>query len=385
MKLLFVCEPISPHAARWINQFADTGAEIHILSEDFHSASICKDLKCGTVYLPQETEVPPGVTLITTGTEDYNQHVSAYASIIESIKPDVIHTLGMYVNGSNRCVILAKLREIIPNLKSIPWVYSSWGMDLDWFAKIEEHASIIKEVLPQLDYHISECDRDIKLIRDFGFTGTSLSKLPAFGGSNWDVSNLIPPSERKCILIKGRDIQDGDLIGRAFKIFPALLANKDVLANYQIVAMQSGRIFKDFAANLKTNYGISIECPERLPKQSDVLDYYKQSRIWIALTTNDGLPSSMVEAMSFGTLPLHSDLASIREWVTNGHNGLLVDLDKPIEISKALRESLTNDSLVNKAAEYNINFVKSNWSDEVVKPKALEAYQIVIKNRSNTN
>lgn len=381
MKILFICEPISPHAARWINQFADTGCEIHILSEDFNSASICKDLKCGTVYLPHETEVPHGVTLITTGTEDYNQHVSTFASIIESIRPDVIHTLGMYVNGTNRCVILAKLREIIPSLKSIPWVYSSWGMDLDWFAKIDEHESLIREILPQLDYHISECDRDIKLIKNLGFSGTPLAKLPAFGGSNWDILNLTPPSERKCILIKARDIQDGDLIGRAFKLFPALLANKDVLANYRIIAMQAGRIFKDFAANLQANYGISIESPERLPKQSDVLDYYKQARIWISLTTNDGLPSSLVEAMSFGTLPLHSDLVSIREWVVNGKNGLLVDLDKPIEISKALREALTNDSLVNNAAAYNINFVKMNWSDEVIKPKALEAYRHVIKQK----
>jgi len=47
-------------------------------------------------------------------------------------------------------------------------------------------------------------------------------------------------------------------------------------------------------------------------------------RILIAVTASDGLPSTLIEAMSLGVFPIHSGLETVREWINDGYNGLLV-------------------------------------------------------------
>lgn len=378
MKILFVCEPISPHAARWINQFANSNVEVHILSEDPSSCTICPDLKCGTVYLPKPCNVPPGVTLRVIDSSSYDKHVSEIFNLIESINPTLIHTLGMYVNSTNRCMIVAALKSTFESIKRIPWIYSSWGMDLDWFSKAGEGREIAKMVASQVDVYQSECQRDINYFNELGYNGPQVECLPAFGGVTWDMENLPSLSSRKSIVLKARDQADGDVIGKAFQIFPALIQNAELLKGYTIIAMQAGPAFKQAIEPIVRNHGVNIVCPDRLPKQSDVLDFYRKSRAWFALTLNDGLPSSLVESMSLGAIPVHSDLSSIREWVTDGKNGLLVDVNDPQDISNALTKVLTDDNFVLDAVNYNFDYCKKNWSAPVVKESALKLYDFTL-------
>jgi len=286
----------------------------------------------------------------------------------------------MYINTYDiRCRITMTLRQQIPSFRSIPWIYSSWGMDLDWFAKIESERQLLTMAGSQIDYHISEGDRDIRIFKELGFTGQTLGILPAFGGTTWETDNLLPLETRKSILIKARAEQDGDAIGRAYEVFPALLANVEILRSYRIIAMQAGPRFKEVAYQFSAQYGLNIECPGRSSLQSTVLDYYRQARIWIALTTNDGLPSSLVEAMSLGVVPIHSKLSSIQEWFIDGKHGLFVDLAKSSEFSSILRKALTDDTLALNISNYNQQYVKEHWSEDVVRPKALQMYNQVLQ------
>jgi hypothetical protein len=383
VKVLFICEPISPHAARWINQFANTNVDIHIVSESNESNLICADLQVGTVYLPNPSNVPDGVKAIATNSSEFVSHVEMIGRLIDHLKPDLIHTLGMYVNGTNRCVVTAALREKLDYVKKIPWLYSSWGMDLDWFSADGEGREIAKRVAAQVDFYQSECERDVKYFDELGYKGKRLECLPAFGGITWSVENQSPLSERKTLVLKARDQADGDIIGKAFNMLPALAQNADILRDYKIIAMQSGPSFRLAATKLNEKLGLSIECPDRLPKQSDVLDFYRKARAWYAMTLNDGLPSSLVEAMSLGTLPVHSDLSSIREWVKDGVNGLLVQVDNIEGIVQVMRRSLTDDFFVQSAMDYNKKFVEKYWTEAVVKPKAFELYFNITGKRVN--
>ena len=97
------------------------------------------------------------------------------------------------------------------------------------------------------------------------------------------------------------------------------------------------------------------------------------------MTLNDGLPSSLVEAMSLGALPVHSDLSSIREWVTHDVNGLLVNVDDSHAITEAMRKAITDDAFVKNAMEYNQAYTKKHWAGEVVKEKAFSLYREITR------
>ena len=70
----------------------------------------------------------------------------------------------------------------------MPWIYSSWGSDIYHFTKQLEHRDLIKSVLNECDYHIADCERDVKLARQNSFKGETLGIFPTAGG--YDVSKL---------------------------------------------------------------------------------------------------------------------------------------------------------------------------------------------------
>jgi glycosyltransferase involved in cell wall biosynthesis len=53
-------------------------------------------------------------------------------------------------------------------------------------------------------------------------------------------------------------------------------------------------------------------------------EYYARARLYVSIPFSDGTASSLLEAMSFGCLPIVSDLASNREWILHGQNGYVV-------------------------------------------------------------
>lgn len=52
-------------------------------------------------------------------------------------------------------------------------------------------------------------------------------------------------------------------------------------------------------------------------------NYYKRSKIWVSFPESDGTAVSLLEAMTFGCIPVLSDLPANSEWV-NGDNGVIV-------------------------------------------------------------
>ncbi len=58
-----------------------------------------------------------------------------------------------------------------------------------------------------------------------------------------------------------------------------------------------------------------------------------------------------------GALPIHSDMASIREWVDDGDNGLLFPVDDIDALERAIARGLSDDDLFNRAAQRNRELV----------------------------
>jgi glycosyltransferase involved in cell wall biosynthesis len=102
------------------------------------------------------------------------------------------------------------------------------------------------------------------------------------------------------------------------------------------------------------------------------------ARIAMSLTVNDGLPSILVEAMALGALPLHSDLEPIREWVSDGVNGLLVPPEDVEAAAAALRRAVSDDELVDRGAEMNREIIRTRLDYATVRQRAIAMYERVV-------
>ena len=78
-----------------------------------------------------------------------------------------------------------------------------------------------------------------------------------------------------------------------------------------------------------------------------------------------------------GVFPIHSGLETVREWIYDGQNGLLVPPEDVQAVAQALRKALENDALVDKAAEHNLEIIAKNFSESVVRPKVIDLYNLL--------
>ena len=78
-----------------------------------------------------------------------------------------------------------------------------------------------------------------------------------------------------------------------------------------------------------------------------------RSQVYVSLSSHDGTPNTLLEAMACGAFPVCGDIDSIREWITNGENGFLVDPLDPEKAAMAIITALHNEQLRKKAASQN--------------------------------
>lgn len=401
MKILFVAETSSIHAAKWINQLVDTGWEIFIFQSQLNASKVNQEFKVGSFFLPFAEEERRSQTAGTLIPFTFSGRVkflfasltqkifpSMYgrylAKIILTLKPDIIHSLGLDVNGVNNCKVVLQAKRILGENFNAPWVYSTWGADLDYYAKLsDENYKEVVKVLQECDFQIAECTRDKSLARHMGFRGKFLGLLP--GGGGLDRKSIekykrdTPPSKRKGILIKGRDWQNGsgDPIGRAMTILNAMKQCYRALAPYEIFIFQASPNVAAEAAAMKKKFGLAISVLPYLSYDA-LLTIMSDCRLFISMTINDGLPNSLVEAMTLGVFPIHSNLESLQDWVTTNRNAILTPAEDAQVVAQAIVTAIQNDKLVDEAQRLNYDIVNSKLSSEVVKPQVLQIYNSLV-------
>ena len=83
----------------------------------------------------------------------------------------------------------------------------------------------------------------------------------------------------------------------------------------------------------------------KLDQRTVLLPNLPQGQLWglfqrafasVSITTHDGTPNTLLEAMSCNSLPIAGDIESLREWIDPGINGLLVDPGDPAALTDAI-------------------------------------------------
>jgi glycosyltransferase involved in cell wall biosynthesis len=90
----------------------------------------------------------------------------------------------------------------------------------------------------------------------------------------------------------------------------------------------------------------------------------RSSAITLSITEHDGTPNSLLEAMACGSFPIVGDLESVREWVLDQENGLLVSPSDPEQLAEAILLAIGNEALRRSAAVANQRIIdeRADWT-----------------------
>jgi glycosyltransferase involved in cell wall biosynthesis len=123
---------------------------------------------------------------------------------------------------------------------------------------------------------------------------------------------------------------------------------------------------------------LNIKALQGAQPHDDIIRLMGQARVALGLAISDGVPNAMLEAMTMGAFPIQSDTGATGEWIDSGRNGLMVQPEDVKGVEAALRKALSDDALVDSAAEINRHLTDERIDENVVRPKVLAAYERVM-------
>ena len=385
MKLLLIADGRSPITRRWLAMLQPLGHEVVLVS-----SYPCKAVE-GVVRLhilplafadkggSQAGEGPGGGIKKLVGAFRplaqrirhllgpwmLAKHVNEYLAILEQEKPDLVHALRIPFEGM--------LASHTP--PGIPVLVSTWGNDLTLHAPSTLRMSAMtRRALQRVDGLLSDTQRDAALALEWGFDAKKPALVvPGNGGIDLDeiftitrgIERTEPPQ-----VINPRGLRSYVRTDTFFKAVPLVLARRP---DVQFAcASQAGQVeAKRWVQQLGIEKNIRL-----LPflSQPDLWREYARSQVSVSISTHDGTPNSLLEAMSLGCLPICGDIESIREWITDGENGLLVDPADPFALAGAILKALDNHEFQQKAGQKSLHLIRTQADLDSSREKVKEFY-----------
>jgi glycosyltransferase involved in cell wall biosynthesis len=123
--------------------------------------------------------------------------------------------------------------------------------------------------------------------------------------------------------------------------------------------------------------GSSVELLPLIP-HAEMGDLFRQAHIVVSPSTHDGTPNTLLEAIACGCFPVAGNIESIREWIADGENGLLVDPADPAGLAQAIVRAIEDNALRQQAAQTNQQLIASRADYQAVMTQAEDFYQGVL-------
>ncbi len=394
MRILFVADGRSPIALNWIAHFVQAGHEVHLISTfpcrpelPLASLQTLPIAFTQAVGAParRATDASSFMALVPVGLRTkLRQWLTPLRlagagrrleQIIASLQPDVTHALRIPYEGMLAALALSgeRLAATHPLL-----ILSVWGNDFTLHAPANPLlAHLTRRALARADALLADCRRDLRLALDWGFAASRPTAVfPGGGGVPLDV--FYPPEEQPAdqppVVINPRGLR-AYVQNRAFFEAIPLVLQRYPSARFVCPAMAGDAQVRRWAAE----FGVSASV-ELLPPQSRIqmAQLFRRAQVAVSPTTHDGTPNTLLEAMACGCFPVAGDLESLREWITPGENGLLVNPRQPRALAQAILTALDDPSLRRRAREHNLRLVAARADYRQVMAQAEAFYRSLV-------
>ncbi len=361
MRLLFVTDGRSPISQNWIRYFAERGDEVYLASTfacrvDFP----IKRLEITPVAFSAVRKQTAGPSTASSRTLNLrtlirqwlgpltvSRSANKLRAFIQGVRPDLIHAMRIPYEG-----MLAA-----DAYTGVPLVVSIWGNDLTLHAPstpLMKHYT--RWTIKVADALHADCARDIRLAHEWGFAqGKPTLVTPGNGGIRTNI--FFPPHQpvKEPIIINPRGFRAYIRNEPFFKSIPIVLAKRPD-ARFICASMRGESQATQWIKELKIGHAVQLNPPVSHSQMGEV---FRGAQIVVSPSIHDGTPNSLIEGMACGCFPIAGDLESIREWITHGQNGLLVDPNDPQAIADAILVALDREDLRREAAGLNLKLISA--------------------------
>jgi glycosyltransferase involved in cell wall biosynthesis len=373
MRLLFVADGRSPTARNWIQYWTARGDEVTLAST----------FPCDPIPHLATVEVVPAAFSGRTRRADWSRSIpekgrSAKADyqsaprvrdarlinlrqtirhwlgpltlprdarrlrdLVERIRPDLVHALRIPYEGM--LAANAGLR--------VPLIVSVWGNDFTLHAPstpLMKHHT--EWTMLAADALHADCERDIRLARQWGLDPSKPTLVaPGNGGIHTDIFFRPARPVDEPVILNPRGFRAYVRNDTFFQSVPLVL--KEIPSAHFVCASMAGQ---PEALNWVSKLGIEKSVELLAPRpHAEMADIYRSAMILVSPSTHDGTPNTLLEGMACGCFPIAGDLDSIREWITDGGNGLLIDSGNPSALADAIVRAVKSKDLRAQAAGQN--------------------------------
>jgi glycosyltransferase involved in cell wall biosynthesis len=396
MRLLFIADGRSSIAANWIRYFVESQDEVHLVStfpfdtdlplESYSNISVAFSGMSRSSHSAHARKAPGGASGI--GLRVMVRHWLGPFTVlpaarqlrerIDAIRPDLIHAMRIPFEG----MVATALDPTVPLIVSV------WGNDFTLHAPASPFmVNLTRRTLFRADGLHVDCKRDQRLATAWGYPESRpVMVLPGGGGIKTDVfypreEGRISEPEKASTILEGLP-QDANIVVNPrgfrayvrndtfFKSIPLIL-NEKPKTRFLCTAMAGEKQAEAWITKLGIKHAVRL-----LPKlsQEEMAFILRHASVTVSPSEHDGTPNTLLETMASGSFPIAGDLESIREWIEDGVNGLLIDPDQPRSLAKAVLDALDNPNLRRDAATRNVRIIKERASYEQVMAEARSFY-----------
>jgi len=302
----------------------------------------------------------------------------ALGRVIHEVRPDLIHALRIPFEG----MLAAASRPSAPLLLSV------WGNDFTLHAvATPSMRTATRQALRRAEALHTDCRRDLRLATEWGWSVAKPSMvLPGNGGVRreifqpeeaahpWRRSFLPGRTGGAPLVVQPRGFRAYVRSDTFFRAVP-LVSERLPGAEFTGVGMEANPEFRRWTDRLGIGDRI-FALPTQDPAGMAAL--FRAAWVSISPSVHDGTPNTLLEAMACGCLPVAGDLESIREWVVDGENGLLVDPNDPVSVARAIIRGLGEAGLREEAARRNVALIEARADRNEGMRKAEATYRQLV-------
>ncbi len=369
----------SSHVWRWVRWFASRGHESHIITD-----------KPGDIEGVKEHIIPslwePDLRPRRERFKDWSFHhwrlrclrVLKWArDRVNEINPDVVHSHMLWYPGM--------LGAFVPSKK---YVITAFNGDVSW----RKDRKLINRIGVRYAIHKADIITSVShnLLEDCRRWGARNGKLYRIM-RGVDIKRFHPCENRDALKSKlglhsGSVILSSRSAGGLYNLDTIVKATSLIIKKFpdiQIVFVwQSATDDQIFELRKLT---VSLRLEQNIIffgeiSYDNMYQYYQAADILVSVPSTDGVSSSIIEGMACGTVPVASNLPTVKEWVEHGKNGLLVEPRDIEALSEAVIDLLKNEKKRKTFAERNLELIKEIGNQDYWMGKMEELYYRLITN-----
>lgn len=355
LRLLFIANPNSTHTRRWVSWFDQRGHTVSIIAD----TPLVGGWETGEIF---------------DLASRFNVRVLRYPfwelqtrKIIRRWQPDILHA--HRVSSAGWLGAFSGFH---------PLVVTPWGSDLyQQPARSALASRLARFTLPRADVVTADSQDLCSLAVRFG-ANQEATKMIQWGV---DTSVFFPAARsldwQNRLHIHGKPvILSPRGVNRIYNLDIIIQALAQVRLAYPeiILILREYNVDPGYKLELEqlidsSGLRANIRWIKQIEPYAQLVELYRLADIVVSIASSDGTPVSVLEAMACGIPVIAGDLPSLREWINNKDNGLLVPLRDPDRLAGLMINLLENSAtrnlfaargraLIAEKAEHGIEMTK---------------------------